>query len=85
MNSKTAKKLRKIAMGMVVAAEEKKGTSIEKVAYVQDTKGTVTVAKNSWKGAYKALKNGLRKNSAGIAFNGALKTTGARKQAVQTV
>lgn len=67
VNAKLAKKLRKIALGMVVAAEQK-GTEIEKVSYVTKTKanpealhpGTIYVASNTWKGAYKALKKGVR-------------------------
>lgn len=59
MNTKLAKKLRKIAMGMVAAAEEQ-GTAIEKVSYMINKAGTITVAKNTWKGAYKALKKGMR-------------------------
>lgn len=58
MNQKTAKRLRAIARGMVVAAEEK-GKNIQQVAYTADRKGTVAVAKNTWKGAYKALKGGV--------------------------
>lgn len=60
MNQKTAKKLRKIALGMVVAAEQQKGEKIEKVSYVINKKGTIMVAQNTWKGAYKALKKGVR-------------------------
>lgn len=69
MNAKTAKKLRKIAMGMVVAAEQKNGKPIEKVSYVVRSgakaradghPGTIYVAQNTFKGAYKALKKGVR-------------------------
>ena len=69
MNAKTAKKLRQIAMGMVVAAEQQQqGSNIERVSYVTKEKapegalhpGTIYVASNSWKGAYKALKKGVR-------------------------
>lgn len=69
MNAKTAKKLRKIALGMVVAAEQKNGSPIEKVSYVVKSggkpradghPGTIYVAQNTFKGAYKALKKGVR-------------------------
>lgn len=67
MNAKTAKRLRKIALGMVVAAEQKNGKAIERVTYVTKTKaaegshpGTIFVASNTFKGAYKALKKGVR-------------------------
>lgn len=85
MNARLAKKLRKIALGMVAAAEEKTGKQIEKVSYLINDAGTVTVAKNSWKGAYKALKNGVRKNSAGSAFADSLKTATARREAVSAL
>jgi hypothetical protein len=62
MNQKTAKRLRAIARGMVVAAEEK-GKTIQQVAYVAERKGTISVAKNTWKGAYKALKSGVLKDT----------------------
>ena len=85
MNEKTAKRLRKIAMGMVVAAEEK-GQKIEKVGYVQDTKtGQIRVAKRTWKGAYKALKNGIRKAHLGKAWNAALATTAERQAAARAL
>jgi hypothetical protein len=68
MNAKIAKQLRRIARGMVVAAEAEaapkgpeatgKPLSIKKVAYQQNQKGTISVAKNTYKGAYKALKAG---------------------------
>jgi iron-sulfur cluster repair protein YtfE (RIC family) len=58
MNGKTAKRLRKITTGMVVAAEER-GKHIAQVSLMTDKKGTVSVAKNTWKGAYKALKKGV--------------------------
>lgn len=58
MNAKMAKRLRKVAAGMVVAAEEK-GKQIQKEAHTADRAGTVSVAKNTWKGAYKALKKGV--------------------------
>ena len=61
MNAKLVKKLRKIATGMVVAAEQQNGKQIPKVAYNTDKKGTVHVSKQSWKGAYIGLKNGIRK------------------------
>lgn len=62
MNQKTAKRLRKIALGMVVAAEQSKpDTPIKKVAYRQDQRtGQVRVAQNTWKGAYKALKRAFK-------------------------
>ena len=68
MNAKTARKLRQIAMAMAVGAEQQNGTKIERVSYVTKTKapegalhpGTIYVAANSWKGAYKALKKGVR-------------------------
>jgi hypothetical protein len=69
MNAKTAKKLRKIAMGMVVAAEQKNGKPIEKTGYVVKSgakpradghPGTIYVASNTFKGAYKALKKAVR-------------------------
>ncbi len=73
MNAKTAKKLRKIALGMVVAAEQQKGEKIDKVSYVTKTKpaegalhpGTIFVAQNTFKGAYKALKKGVRNGTIG--------------------
>jgi hypothetical protein len=55
MNQKTAKRLRKVATGMCVAAEQQ-GKTIQRVAYNWDRAGTMTVAKNTWKGVYKALK-----------------------------
>ena len=61
MNEKTAKRLRKIAIGMVVAAEQEKKEPIKKVAYVQDRKTSqIRVAGATWKGAYKALKRGFK-------------------------
>jgi ribosomal protein L4 len=60
MNAKTAKKLRKIALGMVVAAEEKSGKTIAKASHVVNKQGTISVAANSCKGAYKALKKGVK-------------------------
>lgn len=62
MNAKLVKKLRKIATGMVVAAEQQDGKKIPKVGYTTDKKGTVQVSKQSWKGAYIGLKNGIRKS-----------------------
>jgi hypothetical protein len=67
MNAKTAKKLRNIAMAMVVGAEQQ-GNQIERVTYVTKAKapegalhpGTIYVASNTFKGAYKALKKGVR-------------------------
>lgn len=58
MNQKTAKRLRKIALGMVMAAEQSKpDVKIARVAYSQDGRtGQVRVKQNTWKGAYKALK-----------------------------
>lgn len=65
MNQKTAKRLRKIALGMVVAAEQSKpDLTIEKVAYTQDRKtGQVRVRQNTFKGAYKALKRAFKTGS----------------------
>ncbi len=87
MNAKTAKKLRKIAVGMVVAAETQDPTKkIERVSYLIHNKtGVVTVAKNTWKGAYKALKKGLRNASAGSAFHRELTSIQARRAAVAGV
>jgi hypothetical protein len=63
MNQKTAKRLRKIAFGMVVAAEEK-GKTVQKVAYTQDRKtGQIRVASATWKGVYKALKRAFKTGS----------------------
>lgn len=85
MNEKTAKRLRKIALGMVVAAEEK-GQKIERVAYMQDTRtGQIRVAKKTWKGAYKALKAGLRKAHMATAWNQSLATVAARQAAARTL
>ncbi len=59
MNAKNAKKLRKIALGLAVAAEQKSGKQINKVSYT--TNGTtVEVAAGTHKGAYKALKKGFK-------------------------
>jgi hypothetical protein len=63
MNQKTAKHLRQIAMGMVVAAQQQKPDTIKKVAYRQDRKGTITVAPNTLKGVYKGLKAAVRKGT----------------------
>lgn len=82
MNARLSKKLRKIALGMVAAAEEKNQKPIAKDGYVIDSKGTIRVAANTWKGAYKALKNGIRRNAAGSAFAESLKTAAARREAV---
>lgn len=79
MNSRTAKKLRKIAYAMVVGAEQQ-GNKIERVSYVTKTKapegalhpGTIYVASNSWKGAYKALKKGVRTGKINTAALGLL-------------
>lgn len=59
MNSKTAKKLRKIALGLVVTAEQQSGTKIQNSAY-KTTGNTLEVSTNTYKGAYKALKKGVR-------------------------
>lgn len=67
MNAKTVKKLRQIAMAMVVGAEQQ-GNKIERVSYVTKEKapegalhpGTIYVSSNSWKGVYKVLKKGVR-------------------------
>ena len=80
MNAKTAKKLRQIAMGMVVAAEQQQGNNIERVSYVTKEKapegalhpGTIYGASNSWKGAYKALKKGVRTGKINNASLGVL-------------
>lgn len=62
MNQKAARRLRKIAMGMLVAAQQSKpDTTIKKVAHTQDAKtGQIRVAQNTWKGAYKALKRAYK-------------------------
>jgi hypothetical protein len=84
MNAKTAKRLRKIALGMCVAAEEKTGKPIAKVGYEQNTKtGNIRVSASTWKGAYKALKRGLKKDALGAAFNPTLKTALQRRRLVQ--
>jgi hypothetical protein len=83
MNSKLVKKLRRIARAMVVAAEQQDPTKkIERVAYTQDRNGTIHVAKNCWKGAYKALKKGLRSAQIGAAYNPAYNTPAKRLAAV---
>lgn len=64
MNGKTAKKLRKIAFGMVLAAEQA-GKSINKVMYVTNNRGSIVVAPNTWKGLYKDLKKASRKDRQG--------------------
>ena len=84
MNSKTARKLRKIALGMVAAAEEKSGKKIEKTGYVIDKRGTISVASNTWKGAYKALKAGLRSKNKGAAYAESLQTVSTRRAAVSS-
>lgn len=56
MNAKTAKRLRKISLGMAVQAEAQTQKPIAQVAYQRDRKGTVSVTANSWKGANNALK-----------------------------
>ncbi len=58
MNAKTAKKLRKIAMGLLVAAEQQSGTKIKHAAY--EGSDTQRVSTNTYKGAYKSLKKGIR-------------------------
>lgn len=65
MNQKTAKRLRKIALGMVVAAEQSKpDAKIAKVAYTQDKRtGQVRIRQNTWKGAYRALKVAFKKGT----------------------
>lgn len=64
MNSKLAKRLRSIALGLTVAADDhkrKEGQSLTtKIAYKVDRHGSVIVAPNSWKGAYKALKRAAK-------------------------
>jgi hypothetical protein len=59
MNAKTAKKLRKIALGMAVAAEQS-GTTVQPVKYITSRTGVTTVPKNTLRGAYKSLKDGLQ-------------------------
>jgi len=68
MNHKTAKKLRRIALGLA-ADVEAQGKKIEREAYViknpttaKDAPhpGTIYVKSDTWKGAYKALKKGVR-------------------------
>lgn len=82
MNEKTAKRLRKIALGMVVAAEEQ-GQKIERVAYLQNKdNGNIVVAKKTWKGAYKSLKKGLRKATMASAWNQALANPQTRLKAL---
>lgn len=56
MNAKLAKKLRRIAVGSIVAAEEVGAAPVPKIEYKTDRKGTVTVNPRSWRGAYKDLK-----------------------------
>lgn len=65
MNQKNAKRLRKIAMGMVVSAEQTKpDVKIDRVGYSQDSKtGQIRVKQNTWKGAYKALKVAFKKGT----------------------
>lgn len=71
MNAKTAKKLRRIALGMAVAAEQKNGKPVEKVSYkLNQRTGNISVDASSYKGAYKALKNGV---NSGIIDNIKLK------------
>jgi hypothetical protein len=83
ISQRTAKRLRSIARGMVVAAEEKTGNPIPKVAYTADKKtGQIRVAQGCWKGAYKALKKGLKKDHMGSAWNQKLSTVEQRKVAV---
>lgn len=66
MNAKSAKRLRRIALGMAAAAEQA-GKPIEKVSYVVkelradgEHPGTIFVKADTFKGAYKALKKGVR-------------------------
>lgn len=83
MNAKTARKLRKIAAGMVVAAEQQ-GQTIDKVAHkIHPRTGNIMVSEKSWKGAYKALKKGLQKSERGDAFSKSLASVADRKRAVQ--
>lgn len=56
MNAKMAKKLRRIALGAVVAAEETGAAPVPKQAYKTSAKGTVILDQRSWKSAYKGLK-----------------------------
>ncbi len=61
MSQKAAKRLRKIAIGMVVAAEQNQpGLQIKRESYQITKKGTISVAKNTWKGAYKGLKKAVK-------------------------
>jgi hypothetical protein len=83
MNAKLVKKLRRIALGMVVAAEaQDKTKKIERVAYVTARNGQIEVARNSWKGAYKALKKGLRSVNLSAAYNPEFDTPAKRLAAV---
>lgn len=65
MNQKTAKRLRKIALGMVVAAEQSKpDVKIQRVAYTQDQRtGQIRIKQNTWKSAYRALKRAFKSGS----------------------
>ena len=81
MNQKTAKKLRQIAFGMVVAAQEQ-GKEIAKVAHGYNKRGELRVKQDTWKGAYKALKKGLRASHKGDAFAKQLDTIQMRQEAV---
>lgn len=60
MNGRTAKQLRRIAMGMAVASEAQ-GKKVDRVVYATDRLGTVRVAPDTLKGAYKALKRSVRR------------------------
>lgn len=61
MSQKAAKRLRKIAIGMVVAAEQSQpGLQIKREAYQTTKQGTISVTKNTWKGAYKSLKKAIK-------------------------
>lgn len=60
MNEKTAKRLRKVALGLVVAAEEQKPElKIQRVIYKTTKSGTRVVTQSSYRGAYLALKRKL--------------------------
>jgi hypothetical protein len=60
MNAKLAKKLRKIATSAAVIIEQN-GQTVQRVAYVTNENGTVSLCSKSWKGAYNYLKKGVTK------------------------
>lgn len=67
MNAKLSKKLRKIALGLAVAAEEQ-GVTVKQTEHLVDRSGTITVAKNTLKGAYRSLKKGHQAAGKGLAY-----------------